>query len=171
MIIRLYKINGIKTINIVRKDSYIDELKKEGGDYVLNQEANDFDEKLNEIANKESATLAFDSIGGEMLGRILYAMPHDSEMRLLGAFSTQPLQATLQDILFYGKEIKGVWITKFLESLDKDELTKFLSDLKPLLKDVLKTHIAKEFKLDDYLDALKAYKELSGTGKIVLNPW
>ena len=46
MLIRYFKHKGIKLINIVRKDEYIEELKAEGADYVLNSTAPDFEAKL-----------------------------------------------------------------------------------------------------------------------------
>lgn len=87
MTIRYFKMKGIKTINIVRKNDYIKELQEIGGDYVLNQEDEDFDMKFKEIAEKEKATIGFDAIAGEMSGRLLWAMPPNSELRILGAFS------------------------------------------------------------------------------------
>ncbi len=47
MFIRFCKEKGIKTINIVRRDDYIQELKDEGADYVLNSTAPDFEVLLN----------------------------------------------------------------------------------------------------------------------------
>jgi len=171
MMIRYFKLKGVKLINIVRKNEYIDELLKEGADYVLNQEDEEFPIKLKEIAAKESATIAFDSIGGDMLGTILWCMPPESEIRLLGAFSMKPIQASIQDLLFEGKTIKGVWVTRFLQSLKPDEAHKFFTEIASMIKDTLKSNIAKKFKLEDFQAALKAYKELSGKGKILLCPW
>ena len=50
MFIRYFKEIGVKTINIVRRDGVIEELKNEGADYVLNSKAADFEEKLRDCA-------------------------------------------------------------------------------------------------------------------------
>lgn len=170
MVIRYFKMKGIKTINIVRKNSYFEELLKEGGDYVLNQEDDDFDTKLQELAAKEEATLGFDCIGGDMLGRILYAMPPNSEIRLLGAFSEKPIMAGLQDLLFLNKTIKGFWGSKIVEGFTQEQTYKYMQEVQTHLKDILRSEIAKVFKMSEYREAVKSYKELSGKGKILINP-
>jgi NADPH2:quinone reductase len=170
MCIRYFKTKGIKTINIVRKNEYIKELQDMGGDYVLNQEDDDFDSKLTELAAKESATIAFDCIGGEMSGRLLMAMPFKSELRILGAFSMQPVQARLEDFIFEDKTIKGIWAAHWFKELGPEGVKKTLEEVKPLLGSVLKSNVSKIFKLEEYLDALTYYKGNSGKGKILLKP-
>jgi len=46
MLIRALKERDIKSINTVRNDKYIEELKQEGAGYVLNSESADFEAKL-----------------------------------------------------------------------------------------------------------------------------
>lgn len=44
-----FQIKGIKTINIVRRDSQVDELKAIGADYVINSEKDDVVARVLEI--------------------------------------------------------------------------------------------------------------------------
>jgi NADPH:quinone reductase len=169
-VIKYFKLKGVKTINIVRKNEYIEELTNLGGDYVLNQEADTFGEKLLELAQKEQATLGFDCIGGDHLGNILYCMPPNSEVRLLGAFSGKPIVAGLQDLLFLNKTIKGFWVTKEIENFNADQFQEILKEVQPYMGGILKSETAKIYPLSEYMDALKNYKDFSSKGKILLKP-
>jgi len=79
MLIRYFKAKNITLINIVRKQEFVEELEKEGADYVLNSQAADFEERSKEIVQKENATLALDAIGGDFTNNILKAQPAGSE--------------------------------------------------------------------------------------------
>lgn len=50
-LIQIAKVRGIKTINVVRRDSQIEELKQIGADYVINYEKEDLVQRVNEITN------------------------------------------------------------------------------------------------------------------------
>jgi NADPH:quinone reductase len=170
MSIRYFKSKGVKTINIVRKKEYIEELKELGAEYVLNQEDEDFDIKLKELAAKLKATIAFDAIGGEMSGRLLNAMPPKSELRILGAFSMQPVTALIEDFIFLDKTIKGIWVSTWFKSLGPDGIHKVMKEVAPLLGTTLNSKVSKIFKMEEYSDSFKFYKENSGKGKVLFKP-
>ena len=106
MLIKYLKPKGIKLINIVRRDEYIEELKKEGADFVLNSQAPDFEEKLKELANKEQATIAFDAIAGDLTGKIVSALPSESQVYVYGLLSGQPTITLTTRESVYGQEFE-----------------------------------------------------------------
>jgi NADPH:quinone reductase-like Zn-dependent oxidoreductase len=170
MCIKYFKLKGIKTINIVRKNEYIKELEGIGADFVLNQEDEDFDLKLQKLAAEHKATIAFDAIGGEMSGRLLWALPYHSELRILGAFSMQPIQARIEDFIFEDKSVKGLWVANWFQAIGAEEIRKVMEEVKPLLATVLKSNVSKVFKLEEYSEAFKFYKDNSGKGKVLFKP-
>jgi len=169
MMIRLFKHKGIKTINVVRRDEYIEELKKEGADYVLNSQAPDFEEKLKEIAEKENATLAFEAIGGEFTNKIIKAQPAGSSCLMYGTLSSYYLKEISIMELFKGKTLGSRTLWGYHHELaSKGEMDKGRDLVHSLLPTLLSTKVQKVFKIDDLQEALAYYQEKSSKGKILL---
>ena len=68
-IIRLAKIEGIKTINIVRRKELANELKEIGADFVILDTPNMASE-VKELTNDSDIKLAIDAVGGDIILRI-----------------------------------------------------------------------------------------------------
>lgn len=170
MAIRLFKQKGIKTINIVRQDKYIDELKREGADYVLNSESPDFEAQLKEIAAKEQATIAFDPINGDFTAKISKCQPPNSICYAYGMLSGQvtwsiPEKKMLDD----GKAITGFVSTHYVnEFKNKGELDKLFKELHTSLKTIYKIHINRTFSLEEIFDAMEYYNKNNSKGKILI---
>ncbi len=171
MLIRYYKHKGVKLINIVRREEYVEELKKEGADYVLNSQAPDFEERLKEIAEKEKATLAFDGICGDFTGKVLAAQPRHSTCYVYGALDSVKVGGvTFQDLLDY-KTVKGLKIYNYFDELrEKGELASYVDKVHVLLLTFLSTKVQKVFKLEDVHEALAYFKVNGSKGKILLRP-
>ena len=172
MLIRYFKQKGIKLINIVRKEQYVEELKKEGADYVLNSEAPDFDEKLKEIAEKENATIAFDPINGDFPNRVLKAQPPKSTVYVYGVLSAFAVGKIDIMELFKGKTVAGLLIYTHLAELaqKEGELAKFFEGVNGLLRTVFYSQVQKTFSVTEMEEAIAFYKENSSKGKILLRP-
>ena len=169
--IRYFKEKGIKTINIVRKEEFIQELKDEGADYVLNSTAPDFEAQLKEIAEKEQATVAFDAIGGDFSGKVVAAQPSGSTCYVYGALGGSTQIAVNIMELAKGKNVSSFSLLIYMERLGKEgKAGEFLSEVHSKLGTTLKTNVAKIFKLEEIEEALASYKENSSKGKILLQP-
>ncbi len=171
MLIRYFKHLGIKLINIVRKEQYVEELKKEGADYVLNSEAPDFEEKLKEIAERENATISFDAISGEFTNKVLKAQPPKSICYVYGLLTGYSVNSISIMELFKGKVVAGFRIKNLAELAQKEgELAKFCEGFHKLLTTVFSTKVQKIFSIDQLDEALAFYNENSSMGKILLRP-
>jgi len=169
MAIRYFKLKGIKTINVVRRDDVIEELKKEGADYVLNSQAAGFEDKLKELAEKENATLAFDAVAGDFTNVILKNQPPGSTILVYGLMSGWTVNNINIMELFKQKTLGGLVVSNHIaEYAQKGELEKLATDLHKLLPTVFKSHIHKIFKIDDIKEAFAYFEENSSKGKIII---
>jgi len=170
MLIRALKEKGIKTINTVRQDKYIGELKKEGADYVLNSESADFEAQLKEIATKEGVTIAFDAINGDFPEKILRNLPANSTVYVYGFLAGGELQdlwktRELED----GKKVTGLVYRDYLEEAKKNgELERFYDEIHTPLRTIFKTDIHKIYDFKDILEAIEYYRSNSSKGKILI---
>ncbi|RYZ81720.1 MAG: hypothetical protein EOP04_23445 [Proteobacteria bacterium] len=163
MFIRYCKERGVKTINTVRQDKYIEELKKEGADYVLNSQAADFESKLKEIAEKEGATISFEAVGGDLTRKILGNQPEDSICYIYGGLEGEKIKDLgVGDFIFQGKTVTGFWLGKYLRK-NWNEFGEIQKELETHAKTIFKSHIQKVFKLTELEEALAYYKDNSTT--------
>jgi len=171
MLIRYFKHKGIKLINVVRREEYIEELKALGADYVLNSTAPDFEAKLKEIAEKEEATIAFDAVSGSFTGKVFTALPPNSVLYVYGALDGLEVKGITIPELMKEKTLKYLIIFSFIEQVrKKGELAKLFDEVHKLLPTVFSSKIQKIFKIEDLEEALAFYEKNSSKGKILFKP-
>ena len=172
MLIRLLKKKGIKSINIVRRDDYTEELKREGADYILNSTAPDFDAKLKEIATKEEATMAVDAISGDLTSKVMNAQPPNSTVYVYGGLSKEGKVNNIPiGDLFQGKKVTGFTLyTYFAEISSTGQYRKTFEEIHSLLPTVYNSHVEKVFKLEEFEEAITYYNANSSKGRILLKP-
>ena len=171
MLIRLFKENGIKTINLVRRDDVKEELLRIGADYVLNTKDNDFEQKLEEIAKKESATKFYDAIGGEFTVKVMRKLPLGSIVTIYGMLAEdQRLPLTTYD-LFSGKQINAYIVTPHYESLSFEEKEKLVAFIQERIKTTFHSKIVKTVSLDKFAEGIEHSNKYASEGKALLKPW
>jgi len=165
MLIRELKEVGVKSINLVRREEYIQELKDLGADYVLNIKDKDFEEKLKKIANDESATICFESIGGELTGKILNAMPPGSHLLMYGSLGSGNIQISV-GALFAKKVVRAVSLEQHVGG--PEEKQELESKIQKKLKTTLKTEVVKVYGFEEVNEALEYYGKNTSKGKVLL---
>ena len=170
MLIRHYEEKGIKLINIVRKEEQIEELLKEGADYVLNSQSPDFEAKLKELAEKENATIAFDAIAGDFTAKVMKCQPAKSHIYAYGALSGSPILTGLNRVeLMKGKVLKVLFVPNFMrEVTEKGQALETTNAFHSLLPTTFKTNIHKIYNVEDIKEAIEYYEKNSSKGKILL---
>jgi len=169
MLIRYMKLLGIKLINIVRREEYIETLKsEEGAEYVLNSTAPDYEQRLKELAEKENATIAFDGIAGTVPNTLFKAMPKHSDVYVYGALSSSEMTISVTSLTGQ-KTLKLLGYTDYVaESIEKNEHKKLFEEVHGLLPTVFSSKIQKVFDFKDVDSALDFFELNSSKGKVLL---
>ena len=171
MLIRYFKKKGIKLINIVRKEEQIEELLKEGADYVLNSQAPDFEAKLKELAEKEGATIAFDAICGEFTTKVIKSQPRGSIVYVYGGLAGFEVVGLSIFDLLDEKSVSGLILFDYLDEVKrKGGLEKFYDEIHKDIGTVFKTSINKVFTLDQINEAVAFYQANPAQGKVLIKP-
>ena len=172
MLIRLFKHKGIKLINIVRNDKYIEELKKEGADYVLNYQNPNFENELSELIEKEEVSVAFDGIGGDFVETLLKLLPNNSKSTVFGYGNVSGSSHTKFNFIIPivgEKTFRGLGFSTYFRELTKNgKALEYLEEVHALLPTVLKPKIIKIFKIEDVKEARDFFEANKTTGKILL---
>ena len=168
----LAKKRGIETINIVRKPITAERLKKEGVKHVLVEQDDDCFEKLEHLANKLNATVAFDAVGGPLAGLIFNSMPSNSELVVYGGLSNKPIsEINTMDIIFQNKIITGFNLMGWKTEIGHDEYLRIVNELQKLfISGQMTTKIQDCVSLENIIQGLKTYLGNMSDGKILIKP-
>lgn len=170
MINRLCQKEGIQVINIVRHESQVDLLNKQGAEIVLNSDESEFQQKLSDVCYQYNSRLAFDAVAGPLSLQLLDAMPPRSKVTVYGALSQELVMANPGQLIFQTKAIDGFWLT---ESLAKKNLVQFLKiwrRTQKLLTKELKSEIRIKYPLKEAKSAILDYQKQMTGGKVLLIP-
>jgi len=165
MLIKELKEAGVKSINLVRREEYIQELKNLGADYVLNIKDKDFEEKLKKIANDESATICFEAVAGELTGKILNAMPPGSDLLMYGFLESGNIQISV-GALFAKKVVRAFYLYDHMGG--PEEKQELGNKIQKKLKTTLKTEVVKVYGFEEANEALEYYGKNASKGKVLL---
>jgi len=170
MLIKLLQKEGIKTINIVRKNDQKKTLEEIGADVVLNSEEENFEKELKEKAEALSATVCFECISGDITSKVIKAMPRDSVCYIYGHLASNVLTGVdFADLLVRNKVIRGFTFVRWLIEQGSRSID-VMEKIQDLLQGDLKSEIAKVVSLDQVKDAIKFYTQNMTAGKIIIKP-
>lgn len=171
--IRLCSKEGIELINIVRKESAIEELKLIGGKNFVNSSEEGWEAKLTELAEKFEAKYVFECVGGDMVSKILTAMPIGSTMFHYGNLEGKyPTNIPSGEFIFKKKTLTGFWTVDWLKTKKIEEIQVMKKIIKEDFEnggEIFSSDYRESFKLEDIAKALDSYK--SNSGRILIKPW
>lgn len=174
MIIKICVKNGIKIINIVRKEENIKLLEEIGSTHNLNSTDKNFLNDLEKFVKEIKPDIYITYQGGNFPSRVFEKMPFDSKMVSCGNINNEKLNGfSTTDFIFKGKSIEGFQILNYIKEISAEEKKKMYDEV---LKSVEEgepeylTQIYKEYALEDFDKAYKDYKVNGSLGKIILKP-
>jgi NADPH:quinone reductase-like Zn-dependent oxidoreductase len=168
----LAELNGIQTVNIVRKEESANSLKEAGVSHVLDSSNINFKEELKTLAFQLNATMAFDAVGSEQTGILLQAMPPQAKVVLYGGLAGGLISGIEPfDIIFRDKKLVGFNLTEWKSAKSKADFEKISNQLQEwMIGGVLKSQIQAIFKLDEVVNGLRTYIKSMSAGKILFVP-
>ena len=169
-VIQLAKQRGIKTVNIVRRESLIDELKALGADVVL-VDGPDLTKRIGEATNGEPIRMAIEAVGGDVFGQIVEALAFGATLVSYGAMSMVLPQLPIPSIVFNDVRVRGFWLQKWLQSASPEDKQAAFGVVIPLIvSGAIKAKIDSRFSLDEIKQAVTRAAESGRSGKILLIP-
>jgi len=168
-VIQLANHFGFRTLNFVRRQELIEELKSLGADAVVL----DSDEGVAEaraLLGDDSVELAANAVGGDSAIRLMEVLSPGGILITYGAMSRRSLKVPNKFLIFKGLQLHGLWITKWFEGASTPELHEVLEPLTTLVeKGELVTAIDRIVPLADFKEAVARAQEGSRHGKVILD--
>jgi trans-2-enoyl-CoA reductase len=158
---------GYKTVNVVRREELIDELRKEGGDVVLVDGENLRDE-VKTATNSAPIRLGLNAVGGESALRLANCLAPESTMVTFGAMSLQPLKIPNGLLIFKDLRFRGIWINKWYNNATMQErMDAFRALFEMAKRGLLRTKVEKSYSLSEAKAAVAHAAQGKRSGKII----
>ncbi|MBI2825493.1 MAG: zinc-dependent alcohol dehydrogenase family protein [Planctomycetia bacterium] len=167
-LIALAKLRGIRTVNVVRRESLVEPLRAAGADAVV-VDGDDLAKRVAQATAKAPIRLAIDAIGGESTMRLAQCVAPGGTIANYGALSGQACRVAPQDLIFRQVTLRGFWLTKWFTSATPADQQAVFGELVKLMVDgTLRTRIEATYPFAKIKEALAHAMRPGRDGKILL---
>ena len=169
-VIQIARDLGIRTISFVRRPEVIDDLRELGADQIFNDDESGFASAI-DVLGGANAALAFNAVGGESALRLMKLLRESGTHITYGAMSRKPLTIPNGLMIFRDLQLRGLWVSRWLESAPHDEVIKVYDNLVShvitgkLVQPVDSTHV-----LENYHHAFDRLEAQDRAGKVLFVP-
>ena len=111
-LIRLARLAGVKTVNVVRREELVKPLLASGGDVVL-IDGPDLDARVRAAIGEASLPLAIDAVGGSGTQRLARCLSDGGTVVNYGVLSGEPCLVDGRDTVFRDVRLQGFWLRKW----------------------------------------------------------
>src|SRR5215813_951963 len=140
---------GYKTVNVVRREELIEELRSEGGDVVLLDDEN-LRNAVKDATGGAAIRLGLNAVGGESALRLMNCLAPGGTLVSFGAMSLQPLKIPTGLLIFKDLRFRGIWINKWYDNATPAERMETFQPLFEMARrDLLKTRVEKAYSLSE----------------------
>lgn len=169
-VIQICKAKGIHTLNLVRREELVDELKAIGADIVMIDD-DSFREKWKEVkAQAGKIRLGLNAVGGDSAIRIMSALEKGGSHVTYGAMSKQPVKIPNKFLIFSDLEFRGFWMTPWYRKASIQDRATMLAEIGALMREgKLSMKVEKTFPLTGIKSALERAMQGSRGGKVLLD--
>ena len=168
MILRLGKRHNIPIIHVVRRPEQVELIRSRGGEFVLNSEDSDFVERLREMAQKLSATLLLDAIGGSMTQQLADAALKSSTILLYSRLSQKNFDTDSRMWIVKDLHAQGWFLGNWAARKNLVQVLRLSQRAQSLLAPDLQSQVYKRLPLSAAQQGLEEYIHNMTAGKILL---
>jgi len=169
-VIQVAGCQGIRTINVVRREEVIDEVKELGGDIVL-LDGDDIVERVRTTIGREKIKLGLDAVGGKATGTLADCLDKGGKIVNYGMLGGEPCQIRPDHLIFRDIELKGFWLSKIVNRLSHRERVALYDEVtEMMLTGRVHGKIDSTYNLSEIGAAIKRAEAPGRTGKVMLLP-
>lgn len=169
-LIQLAKQRGIRTINIVRRESAAEGLLALGADHVV-VDGTDLTEQIKSVSGGDPLALAFDAVGGDTFTKMVSALSYGGTIVCYGLLSMEMPTLPSTAVIFNDVSVKGFWLSQWFKIASAEEKQKTFAEIIGLVASgALQTKVSQTFSLDEIHEAVKVAAAGGRDGKVLLLP-
>lgn len=176
-VIAIAKHRGLKTVNLVRRESLVQPLLDAGADVVLVDTDNSTSEtNTDTLAERVRAAtqgapirLGIDAVGGDATRRLGEALSEKATLVNYGAMSGEPSVLSAQLLIFKQITVRGFWLAKWFQSATPEQIQEVFGTVTTLIaQQKLISPVHATYPLTDIKTAVETAAQGQRDGKVVL---
>jgi len=169
-VVQLAKARGLRTINVVRRESARAGVEALGADIVL-VDGDDLAARVKEATTGSAIALGIDAVGGMATERLAQCLSPGGTLVNYGAMSGEPCAISPGSLIFRGISLRGFWLARWFKVASAEERTQVFGELVGLIAaGKLAAPIQATYGIDRIKDAVAAAAAGERSGKILVTP-
>jgi len=169
MVVRLSKIDGYRTINVVRRREQGEELLRAGGHEAICTADESIEERVRAITGGKGIRYALDAVGGQTGSEVVRSLAVDGRVLVYGALSGEPLTAHSRVLISGNTRIEGFWLANWARAQSILTMLRLFRQINRLLADgTLASEVAATYPMDKIKSAVQQADAPGKPGKVLL---
>ncbi len=169
-LIQIARSRGLKTVNVVRRESAIAALAGSGGDVVL-VDGPELHKRVAEATGKARIRLGIDAVGGNATENIARSLCEGATLVNYGAMSGEPCSISPGSFVFRDITLRGFWLAFWFRKATPQQQMALYGDLaKRIASGELHARVHATFDIDHIKEAVTAAAAGERDGKVVVTP-
>jgi NADPH:quinone reductase-like Zn-dependent oxidoreductase len=167
-VIAIAKSLGIKTINVVRREELVPELRSLGADVVLLDGA-DLAKRVARETGGAQIQLGLDVVGGSSTLNLMNCLGRKGVLVVYSAMSGQPFVGSALSAIFGEVSVRGFWLGHWRKTAKDDTMAAVYGHLVPMVgSGAITAPVAATYSLERFPEAIA--QAAAFKGKIIFTP-
>lgn len=169
-LVQLARRRGLKTVNVVRRDSAVAAVRSAGGDVVL-VDGPDLERRVAEATGQAKIRLGIDAIGGQATNRLAACVGEGGTLVNYGMLSGEDCVVSPRAFVFRDVSLRGFWLALWFRKATPAQQQALFGEIGKLIATgQLKTRIHATYDLPQIKQAVAAAAAGERDGKILVVP-
>jgi len=169
-LIQIARKRGIRTVNIVRRESAVQPLLDAGGDVVLT-DGQDLQKRIVEATGGGQIRLGVDAIGGTATERMARSIVDGGMVVNYGLLSGEPCQLSGASLVFRDITLRGFWLARWYREASAEQRGEVFADLGQMIAEgSLSARVQASYPIDEIQKAVAVAAAGGRNGKILIEP-
>jgi len=170
LLIALAKPMGLKSVNIVRRESAVPGLGALTPDAVL-VDGPDLPARIREVCGDNLPKLAIDAVAGDITERMADGIADGGVVVNYGLLSGQPCTMRADQLIFRQQKLVGFWLGQSLTTMKREDVEDLYLELADLVRNgMLNVPVEATYPIEDIAMAAKHANQGGREGKILVLP-
>lgn len=169
IVVQIARMDGIRTINVVRTRSHVAALEELGADEVVVSPDEDIADRVQRATGGKGVAAAIDAVGGSTAEAALASLGDGGALLVYGLLSGEPGRFGNGDMIFRRLRIEGFWLRQWFLSTGAAGRERVIA---PLLEQIasgaIRLPVDASFDLADVRDAALRAGQSGRAGKVLL---
>ncbi len=153
---------GLKTVNVVRREEVVAEVKALGGDVVL-VDGPDLTKRVAAETRNAPIALALDGVADTSPLNLMSCLSEAGVLVSYGGTSRKPMVVSPGGLIFKKQAIRGFWLLYWYQSAKPDDLTAMFDRLAPLVASgAISTPVVATYRFEQVTEAITKAGESGG---------